>query len=117
MYKDAGRQYLRDEMDDEEVGWDDFGKPSHVGPQKPTGESIWNSIMWDEDEEDDDDVVGGYACMQMCRDGTARCACRNGRDEMDDEEVGWGGSTACLNQCYRTTNGLNCKSRCRNRRL
>ena len=27
------------------------------------------------DDEDDDDVVGGFACMQMCADGTARCAC------------------------------------------
>eukprot|EP00945_MAST-04E_sp_MAST-4E-sp1_P001236 g1236.t1 len=46
-----------DALDDEEVGWDDFGKPSHVGFQKPTGESIMNSIMWDNTDDDEDDNV------------------------------------------------------------
>jgi hypothetical protein len=61
------------------------------------------------DEMDEDEEVG-RGCWHI--NGRTYCS-----DEMDDEEVGWGGSTACLNQCYRTTNGLNCKSRCRNRRL
>ena len=41
-----------DEMDDEEVGWgDDFGRPAHTRPQRPTGESIMNSIMWDHTDD------------------------------------------------------------------
>ena len=50
-----------DEMDDEEVG-DDFGRPAHTRPQRPTGESIMNSIMWDHtddtDDMEDDESVG-----------------------------------------------------------
>ena len=39
------------------------------------------------------------------------------KNDDDDEEVGWFGRNHCLNKCYESTNGLNCKSRCRNRRL
>ena len=49
--KDSKRRQLclfncrqRDEMNDEEVG-DNFGRPPHTRPQRPTGRSIWNSIL------------------------------------------------------------------------
>ena len=31
--------------------WDDFHRPPHTRPQRPTGESIMNSIMWDQGDE------------------------------------------------------------------
>merc|ERR1719420_1467826 len=40
--KYARIKWENDDVDDEEAGWDDFHKPSHVGPQRPTGESISN---------------------------------------------------------------------------
>ena len=67
--------------------WDKFWSSpygKHAGAGMPGGKiqginkfrPNYDPYIRDElDDEDDDDVVGGFACMQMCADGTARCAC------------------------------------------
>jgi hypothetical protein len=91
--EEVGRERTRlysGDMHDEEVG---FERPPHTRPQKPTGQSIWNS-MWDEDE-DDEEV--GVSCSTMRRQHIHYCtsACdKNGNSR-------FGRRDSCYAMCYR----------------
>ena len=107
-----------DEM--EEVGFD---RPPHTRPQKPTGQSIWNS-MWD---ETDDEEAGSWSppsfCGELCKDHKNKQSCLSNcrqRDEMndeDDEEVGgvWGkiGGIIGNDIWNRPVADGSCRGRCR----
>ena len=97
--------FRHDEMDDEEVG-DDFGRPAHTRPQRPTGESIMNSIMWD---HTDDEEVGwgddfGRPAHTRPQQPTGKSIMNSIMwDHTDDEEVGMKSHGNC--QRCRAYNG------------
>ena len=87
----------------EEVG---FERPPHTRPQKPTGQSIWNSL-WDEDE-DDEEV--GVSCSTMRRQHINYCT--SSCDKRSPRSSRFGGRKSCYAMCYRE-GGRICRRRLR----
>jgi hypothetical protein len=60
-----------DEMDDEEVGDQFSGQPSHTRAHQPNGQSVSNYFgSWDEMDDEEDESVG---CRQCCSWQGCRC--------------------------------------------